>query len=145
VRDTSGCRYVPQTRQEGSTQSTNHTATLAKPGQAWWTEGGDPHSPAPTQQRSTPERHIYLVPLTASTSRTRAVFPAQAINIDQLIAVLDSAASNSELNSEFNSELYSELNSELTIELNSKLSPPSSTAAKRVLLRSRLPGKSKLK
>jgi len=74
------------------------------------------------------------VPLTASTSRTRAVFPAQANNIDQLIAVLDSAASNRELNSE--------LNSELTSELNSKLSPPSYTAAKRELLRSRLPGKS---
>jgi len=87
---------------------------------------GDPHSPAPTQQHSTPERHIYLVLLTASTSRTRAVFPAQANNIDQLIAVLDSAVSNSELNSELNSGLNSELN-----ELNSELSPLSYTAAKR--------------
>jgi len=49
--------------------------------------------------------------------------------INQLIAVLDSAASNSELNSE----------------INSKLSPLSYTAAKRELLGSRLPGKLKLK
>ncbi|KAI8035812.1 hypothetical protein M5D96_011411, partial [Drosophila gunungcola] len=45
VRDTSGCRYVPQTRQEGS---------FATDGQAWWTEGGilslpHPHSKAPLQ------------------------------------------------------------------------------------------------
>jgi len=64
-----------------------------------------------------------LVLLTASTRRTRAVFPAQTNNIDQLIAVLDSAVSNSELNSELNSGLNSELNSEL--------SPLSYTAAKR--------------
>jgi len=72
-----------------------------------------------------------LVLLTASTSRTRAVFPAQTNNIDQLIAVLDSAVSNSELNSELNSGLNSELNSGLNSELNSELSPLSYTAAKR--------------
>jgi len=62
-----------------------------------------------------------LVLLTASTSRTRAVFPAQTNNIDQLIAVLDSAVS----------KLNSELNSGLNSELNSELSPLSYTAAKR--------------
>jgi len=62
-------------RRGGSSLSRTHTATL--------------HSRAP---------HIFGIAHSFHKTHTRG-FPAQASNIDQLIAVLDSAELNSELNS----------------------------------------------